>query len=315
MILAATGHEAVDDFLEAPEFKAIRVAHWEQLVDRVPGASHVVLSDRIRGLPPWHEVGDVVKRHPKTHWMIWLPERMQSVAEVLGDADLVFGDLAADRLTTWLHQDGSTTGPALVLPRQWVVWRPRLDFNQGIMSWLGAEAGRQHGTGCWVDLDWNNGHLTARWDPDTWKHANLAYGKLKARRTNKGWLVPAPPPWEIVYESPQAAELQALMRRDYAWVSMDLGADLRPPLAMRAIEVVPQAIILLDEPWAKVLDEGVKILKAINPGLSVLGIGGSPDVARAIREIGTWVPWDAPVTRSWRHHFLGKWSSMRRHQS
>jgi hypothetical protein len=245
--------------------------------------------------------------------MIWLPERMQGTTEVLSDADVVFGDLEADRLTTWLRQDWSPNRPNLVLPKQWVVWRPRLDFNQGILSWLGAEAGRQHGTGCWVDLDWHNGHLTARWDPDTWKRANLAYGKLKARRTKEGWLVPAPPPWEIVYDSPQAADIQGLMRRDYTWCSMDLGGDLRPPLAMRAVEAVPLVIILLDEPWPKVLEEGVKMLKAINPGLSVLGIGGSLDVARAIREVGTWMPWEAPAKRSWRHRLFGKYSWIRRH--
>lgn len=314
MILAATGHEAVDRFLEAPDFKAIRIAGWEQLLEQVPTASHVVLSDRIGGLPPWHEIRDAVERHSTTRWMIWLPEGMQNAAEILSNADLVFGDLAADRLTTWLQKDWSPNRPNLVLSKQWVVWRPRFDFNQSIMSWLGTEANRQHGAGCWVDLDWHNGHLTARWDPDAWTHANLVYGKLKARRTKEGWLVPAPPPWEIVYEIPQAAEIQGLMRRDYKWCGMDLGADLRPPLAMRAIEAVSQVIILLDEPWTKVLDEGLKMLKAINPGLSVLGLGGSIDVARAIQEIGTWVPWEVPVTRSWRHRFFGKWSSIRQHQ-
>ncbi len=315
MILAATGHEAVDRFLETKDPQIKRIAHWDQMSEWISQATHVVLSDRIPGFPEWDEVRHMVVENPQPHWMIWLPERMRETTEPPLGAELVFGDLAADWLVGWLEKEWPRESANLVLSKRWVVWRPQLDFNPEILSWIGSEANRQLGVGCWVDLDWHNAHLTARWNPEAWKNSNMTYAKFKARKTSEGWLVPAPPPWQIVCESPQLTDIQGLMRRDYAWLGLDLGSDLRLPLTMQAIEAVQQVVILIDEPWDRVLQEGLKVLQTINPSLGVLGIGGSATVARTIGHVGTWIPWESAAMGSRAHRIFGRWSLIKTHRS
>ncbi len=315
MILAATGHEAVDHFLETQSESVTRMRDWTQLRGCLADATHLVLSERLNGLPSWDEVNEVVEAHTTLHWLIWLPERMRNTEEVLGGAELVFGDLEAVRLTTWLEKDWSRESVRLALTKRWIVWRPGLEFNQKILSWIGDQAQHQYGSGCWVDLDWHNAQLTARWDPDAWKHTSVEYARLKARKARQGCLVVAPPPWHLFYETPEANDIQGLMRRDYAWQGLDVGADLRPPFVMRAIEAVSQAIILMEEPWIRVLEEGLKILKTVNPDLDLVGIGESDAVARVISQVGTWIPWESAGSPSHRPGFFKKWPSIRLHKS
>ena len=98
----------------------------------------------------------------------------------------------------------------------------------------------------------------------------VATGTDAAEATEWGGMVPAPPPWSIIFDMPSAADIHTFLIQDYAWCGVDIGANFRTQLAMSALGTIRNVVVLSNGSNTKILQEGLQSLLTLRPDFVIL---------------------------------------------
>ena len=296
MIVMGSGHREVQQFAKSQKVLTRLVGSWSELIEICPKADRVLIGERLPGRPPWDQVQEFIASYQAIQWLIWIPKDEQGAIGDAAGAEIVLGDLSSERLLDWLSPRLEPERQ-LVLPKRWVLWRPYLTGENDIVPAMTAEAKRQHGRGVWIDLDWQLARLTAALHIEAWERPLSQYEKLKPYATEWGGIVPAPPPWSIIFDMPSAADIHTFLIQDYAWCGVDIGANFRTQLAMSALGTIRNVVVLSNGSNTKILQEGLQSLLTLRPDFEILGIG-SERLAKPVIEHagGTWHQMGEPLT-------------------
>jgi hypothetical protein len=267
------------------------VETWAEVLQLLPRTRALFLGERLSGRPNWEQVLPIIASSAtKVRWMIWLSQESDRKLFLGTHVELMTGDLTSGDLLNWIEKSSSSES-SFTLPKRWVLWRPDMSFGPGIIVQLTQAAKNQYGSGCWVDLDWSVAGLTAELCGEVWNQAEFSYEKLKVKAMHWGWLAPAPPPWSVIFQVPTTGNLERLLKQRYGWWGLDIGANFRVPLAMNAIELASHVVVIA-QGFPKIVQEGLRAIRMICPGVEITGIGIDPAMQSAVARVGgLWFEW------------------------
>jgi hypothetical protein len=291
MMVVASGHAQVQQFVNTTRPDVRTVETWGEVLQLLPHARGLFLGERLSGRPNWEQVLPTIRSTTsQVRLMVWLSQDNGRKIFEGTDTELLTGDLTSNDLIDWLGTFSSSPTD-LRLPKRWVLWRPDMSLGSGVIPQLTQLAQRHYGSGCWADLDWSVAGLTAQLCSEVWNQGDFSYEKLKVKAMPWGWMAPAPPPWSVIFHMPTTGDLNRLLKQRYEWWGLDIGANFRVPLAMSAIELASHVMVIA-QGSPKILREGLQAIRMICPSVEISGIGTDPAMeATVIYAGGLWFQW------------------------
>lgn len=266
-LLAATGHIELQSALEEAGARLVSSAAALDEVLQVEEPIGIFVSQEVPGLTVERVIGWAHDRPKRVG--VWLEDRPPPAWRSLPQDVVTWqGELAEDDLERWathLLQDAAFGDEGKVLGALNV--QKRLSSLSTILDWSRRlEALR--GPGTLVDADWDTAQLTGHLYPQLWRHAR-EYSQGDLVRYRRGWLLPAPPPWEIWPREPTRNQAENIIRGSSGWILVDLGHDLRRPLAARWGGLCDHIVMEMDDCPFICLDRMLAMVRDLNPHAAI----------------------------------------------
>lgn len=302
-LLAATGHIELQSALEEAGARLVPSAAALDEILQTEEPAGIFVSQEVDGLTVervirWaHDrpkrVGVWLEDHPPPAWKS-LPEEVVTWQGELAEEDL-------ERWTAHLLQDATFGDEGKVLGVLNV--QQKLSSLSTMLDWSRRlEALR--GPGMLVDADWDTAQLTGYLYPQLWRHAR-EYSQGDLVRFRRGWLWPAPPPWEIWPREASRDQIENIIHNRSGWILVNLGRDLRRPLAARWGGFCDHIVMETDGCPVIFLDRMLGMVRDLNTHASIAIRGNLPQsVGRDI--IGLTIDWPRRVKEevSWKRKIL-----------
>lgn len=201
---------------------------------------------------------------------LWLEERVPPGWATLPEAVTVWtGEIQDAELMRWvqhLSQPGSRWGDAA---RVGVVMAP-VPEQRAIP--LATRWARRllvvRGPGLLVDGDWDGAGLTESMAPECWTRPWLGEPALVRKRT--GWILPAPPPWEMgPREMSRERAVRLTQEGGYAWILVHVGSDLRRPLNARWVALADHLVLAHEGDPELRLEKVAAMARELSSGLDI----------------------------------------------
>lgn len=281
MILSATGHPGLDQFLKTQESAEMTMFDsWAALRKHLSPSAKVFLGQQVKGF--MDALGWMADHHDlikKEQWALWLGETFDHpVLTKLSDSVTIWrGEIDGDALITWL---GASTAPVvpLKMARLFVLisLHPYHPAYSVIRSLTGL-ADRLHGSGGgWVDLDWYRAELSLRVAPKLYQSRD-AHTLAKAPiRWGRNYLIPAPPPWTPGAGIADEMRMAKWVRLPWSWQGWYVGAEFSTAEAIYAIREIPDLIFITsDETPLWLLKKAMEFCRLYRPDLRAVLAGPS----------------------------------------
>lgn len=244
MIICATGHEALNQYVVSHTRELVEtVSQWGDVQERLPTAHKILLGHSVVAGGSWAHLAEVIRKNVQVEWVLWGPQGfIQDLPDnILGEVTVWEGEIDEETIEQWLRP----LPRHITLARRFALitvypYPSRIDA----IKKLTHIARKAHGAGGWVDGDWHQAALTTLQADHLHQRAVFGFERLRSHKTSVGWIIPAPPPWDVIVHWPTTENLYEVLSQSDGWQGWDLGADLRTPLATAILPKISECIVL-----------------------------------------------------------------------
>ncbi|POB12252.1 MAG: hypothetical protein C7B44_11970 [Sulfobacillus thermosulfidooxidans] len=288
MIVIGVGHAGVERFVQQKMAQAaytddVVIIHtWDQLSSHLKQAHKVLMGERLLRDVPLPALTELLQSYPHIEWLLWTAENSVWTA-LNGEVEIWTGELTPEKLEGWIQH--TTSNGSATLRTHWLLWSPSGCYDRVLSIALLTHKMRQmHKIGTWIDLDWTHSLLTSWWNPQGAGHEAFPYARLTRQKADWGYIAPAPLPWMPVLFQPDVRDIERMLRTVHGWQGWDIGVDLRPLSVGVVAQSVDQAVIHISSGLRQPLEQGLQLLRSMNPRLEFIATG--PDPNNLSRKLG-----------------------------
>lgn len=271
----------------------------------------ILVSQDLPGLSP-ERVEDWNREYPGRIGL-WLEERVPPGWSALSPGVTVWtGDIQDAEIMQWVQN--------LSAPRsQWgdaahvgVVMAAAPERKAMLLTCRWARRlSATRGPGLLVDGDWDGAGLTGLLAPQSWQRPWL--GEPVPVRWRAGWVLPAPPPWEMgLRELSRERVVHLTQEAGYPWILVHVGTDLRRPLNARWVSLADHLVVACEGGESSRLERMVAMARELSAGVEVALYGvEKPWLKTNLRGLPKRWPDEADEEPGIAGGLLGRWTSRR----